>query len=412
MAEFRTRNEKRSILPYHDILALTGDTTLLCVDLGVLLILRGLVRDRGLWRSNYYKQLFSGGIYEIPTEAEFDQIDALVSGFLGDAEMSTCADLTALLQSIVSSNGSGCGCGAGGAGGTDAPPTTETGPTDIFAPTGDPPDPFTTWDEYRDYRCAVANVLLDDFTADIQWLQTVDLVALSAAGVAAGLLSPIPGDEIIALIALLVSAVGLGYAAAALQNLEDAILAVRDDLVCDLYTGSDLSTIASDFTATLETEVDNQTADPIERTLIKQIAAAWRPNDALNDLLVFDEKYNNAPYDQTDCATCQAICQVSTIHGNYLGGNQWEAVQVGSGPTLHWRVEIGLDCCADMEMTAISGWTAWVDPDIYIACQAVPVYSDANPPAIGADYCCDEWATRSNTYFTIDLQCSAGCTPC
>lgn len=315
MGEIIPRSNKRTIIDYNDIIALSGDSTVICVNLGVLLILRALIRDRGLWQSTYYQQILPAGLYEQIEDSQFDLIDAMVSDFLGDTDMGTCDELSATLQAIASGQGiGGCGCGTSGAGSTEPAATTTTGPADISNPVGDPPEGFATWDEYRDYRCAVANELLDANLADVQWLQTVNATTLAIGAFAAALVTPIPGDEIIAFVALLSTLTGLGFYASALQDWEDTLQAARDDLECDLYSAANVTDAKTDFQATFDAEVDMQTADPTQRFLIKSLQAIFLNFAALNDLFDKSETYNTTAYDQTDCSQC-VECPITVQYG-------------------------------------------------------------------------------------------------
>jgi hypothetical protein len=330
--------------------------------------------------------------------------------------MSTCADLTAVLESLAEqlsgTSASSCGCGSGGAGGTDAPQsTTDTG--DIFNPTGPPPDGFATWEEYQDYKCDVATWIVDQALADVQWLQTVNLVGLAAAGLAGGLLTPIPGDEIVALVAFLgATLVALSYETVVLQEWEDTLQDARDDLICALYSSNDSSAAQANYTDVRNTEIDTQTADPVAQQLIRLLADFWQPNGNFNKLFEKDE-YLNLTGITGDCSGCVECAEYFVLRGINTGGFNWDAEFEPANSLYYVDFFVNNEDatytgeCGPEQTIEISNLVGWTDPgpgsNFFIGdSDGNTVYTSQNVQWSGA-VCGRYFQIRSNTDFTVTL---------
>ena len=302
MGEIIKRVPKRQLINYTEIQPLFGESTLLCVDLGVLAIIRAMLRERGLWQSTYYQQLLPENMYEQVEDLQFDDIDARVSAFLGEAEMTTCDELTQLLQSFQGGTGQGvCGCGSGGVGQSDEGPS----PEDTGVPgfhIGDPPEGFADWNEYDDYKCRVAGHILDLWIDDIGFYKSVNIVGLAASGVAVALLLPGPLDDIVAILGLLAALSLQGLATAAMADMELAVTNNRDDLECAIYSANTATKAATDIGAAIDTAVDATTA-AVYAPIIKEILKYQINNYTLNRLFEkFDPWDDAAP--NNDCSAC------------------------------------------------------------------------------------------------------------
>lgn len=322
MGEIKSRTPKATLIDYNNFEQFFGNSTLLCVDLGVLLILRALVRTRGLWQSTYYQSLLPGNLYEEIEDAQFDTVDAAISKFLENSDMTTCQQLVDLIQSISGGNSSGgCGCGSGGAGAADQPASTEvTGEPGNH--TGDPPEGFVDWDDYDDYKCRVVGHILDLWITDLGWMKTANIVALGASGVAIALLIPGPFDDIIAIVGLLIALTLEGVFTSASQDMETAITNNRDDLECALYNAVDAGNASAALDAAIDAAVDATTASayaPIIKSVLQTMVSYY----AINRLF---EKFDpwDAAAPANDCSACSGgvLCgDFTLLVGSLVSGS-------------------------------------------------------------------------------------------
>ena len=278
MAEFRDRNPKRTIIPYQDVLDLASEYNVICVSVGALMVVRALVRDRGFWQSTYYKSLQPYGTYEIPSVAEMDPIEAIISEFLEEANLSTCNDLTQILQELTAQSG-GCGCGAGGGGSVSPPldPFTTNPPAD---PTGTPPDGYADWDSYKDRKCDIAEWIVDNMVTDLVWLNGGAIGVLTGGALAIGIASILSGGTLTIILASAAGIIGLGVGV--LQILIDALNNNREALRCSLYDATNAQNSKSDFMGALDNAIDGETADPTIRYALKQFAYLWADSSQIN----------------------------------------------------------------------------------------------------------------------------------
>jgi hypothetical protein len=287
-----------------------------CIDLAVVDVLRKLVLDRGLWLTTYAVDYQDVG-YTLPTEEQFNPLRQKILDFIGDTEMGCdFSEIQAGLEAIAASlqslaNNSCCGQGAGqfgtgGSGSTQEPPSeVETGTPGEH--TGDPPAGFDTWQDYDDYKCAVATWIIDQMIGDLQnasFLQFASGMTLETVAtlIAAAIISPIPGDEVILVAGLILSAIALGIVSLLFDQLADALSEVRDDLVCDLFIGSSVSVAAVNAQETIDAACDAN-MDDVTAGFCKNIASAWLSNDNLNRLFVKD---GSRSYPVGDCGDCDA----------------------------------------------------------------------------------------------------------
>ena len=202
----------------------------ICTNLGVLNLIRMLIRSYGLREANWVTSYTAAG-YLGPDETQFDLIDSEVSEFLGETDdMTFCNDLTQALNNLSAAFQAGC-CGDGSYGAGENEPAESTNVDDGL----DPPPGFDTYAEYRTYKCAIANRIIEGIRQDMIWLGAGTLVTLTATGLIAALLTPIPGDEILLLVGFLVSIFLQGILATTTAAIVAEIDASRQNLVCLLY---------------------------------------------------------------------------------------------------------------------------------------------------------------------------------
>ena len=321
MPEFRRypKGSSRQIIDLMQVLDVMGDEVMICLDVGLLAIIRKLLVERGLWRTTYAISNTDFG-YNIPSEAEFNPVRQLIVAFLEDTQnMSTCgqdikAGLEAIAQAILNKQccpGAGIGgTGTGGSGGTSGPGS-ETNTGTPGGHTGDPPTGFDTWGEYDDYKCAVATYIVQEWKNDLDRLVTVIFSsALSTEAIAAlvglSILSPIPGDEILVIVGLTVSAITLGIVSAVYQAAQDVVTVKFDDLICALYVGEDLATVQADARAVIVDGISSEGYSGFTAAFVEQVATSYLNPDNLNRLF---DKDTSRTYPAGDCANCDTgVC--------------------------------------------------------------------------------------------------------
>lgn len=222
----------------------SGVNFLLCISETQYIILRSILAEFGFWRSIYYKVsgITIGGI----TDAEWDNIDMVVSELLGGDNIVCIDDLVVALagiQSAIEASITKNCCGGSGSGGAGYRPV--IGGETI--PDGTIPDGFTTLAEYHNYKCAMAQRLITDMMSDILYMGTIDftLALLDIVGIGAvAFVTPIPHDDIIVIVAFAIAVLGAGFTMA---SVVDDINSIYDELTCALVNSYSLSQARINF---------------------------------------------------------------------------------------------------------------------------------------------------------------------
>lgn len=301
------------------------------------------------------------GLIETPTQGRFWDFDTgnfedLRNSFLPAYEYNyellevimACDDagLLAIAESLDNiaeslalgvSGGCACGCGSttvncgtAGTGGGASPPTTNTGDVGEGA---EPPPGFDTIEEYRAYKCAVATYIVATYKDDLSRLgtisSTISWVANRLAVVCAGLLlTPIPGDELFALAALLVSTIAADVWADTLALMQDAINGAEEDLVCALYNAQDVGSAVSSFVEVMGAAIDGLGTLPYTYAA-KQFISPFTTTDNLNRLFVNEEGLTLPAGDCSGCGEEELpILQVRDVNGGWVDSD------------LGWNVEV------------------------------------------------------------------------
>ena len=311
---------KRQLIDYNHLVNNLGEKTIVCIDKGILSVARVFLSTRGLWRSSYVTG-YADNFYYIPNSAEFDQIDSAIADFLVETEMGLCEDLLTAIQDIPAAIRQTACCvstGSSGAPSTSSPPSSFQ--DDLVASF---PPQYNDRPTYENAKCNIAQGIINDLVEDINWLLTIDVTAVASTVFIATLLSPIPGDEILAFIGLLIGSAILGGLAATLSGLVSQITSNEDELRCALFLSTSVGGARQNF------------KDVLSLTGIQaQIINYMLGNDSLNRLF---EYQNNAPQLGAACNCADAI---TVIYGtpNDIEANPftmtWELYN------LAWRVEL------------------------------------------------------------------------
>ena len=170
---------------------------------------------------------------------------------------------------------------------------------------------FATYTEYEAYKCSVANYIVDDADNTANLFQTLAWNSILALPVtelvlvlAATVVSPIPGDEIIALASIL--ALWGGAFTPVFDTLEAAIDNNRQDLVCALYSSADVNGAIADFRQAMDDAIDNESAaGTLLNTVVKGASRVFITTDNFNKLFTEDSS-RTYPTGSIDCALCSS----------------------------------------------------------------------------------------------------------
>lgn len=367
MPDYRkfTQANRRNLVDYVNFFANSGEYVLLCTNRAVLDVARLFLKTRGLWRTTYATSYDDNG-YFLPDDSQMDTIDELISEFLEDTNIMNCDDFLSELSSIEAAikglaGGSGvCGCGSAGAGATE-PEESSQEADPPGTPGGEYPPGFGSQGEYETYKCDVATWLVDSARDSVGWMLTVDLVLITALAFGAGLLTPVPGDEIIALIGLILMA--LVESSGALDAWYDAYVNNRAEMICAIYQSTSVSDAKSAGFAVLDAGIDAETSDLVVRVLLKQTARILTRNNSLNKLFEKDE-FTDFP--TGNCSGCVCVWEISQGTGTIdETGTQFEVTAAWGGAS--YQVGIHLTeynpCCEHDWRLYFDGFTGSPTPN-------------------------------------------------
>lgn len=310
----RTFSNTRVLIEYDAFESALGEGVLICTNQGVLNALRVLIRSYGLREANWATAYSSAGYVSV-SEAQFDLIDSEISQFLEETnEMAFCTDITEALETIANNMGTaGCECGSSGAGGSaETPSTNQPGVPGNPLPGDEVPAGFADYAEYNAYKCDIAEWIVQQVESDLTWWQGANFVTITVAAFTAGLLTPIPGDELIAGLGLLVALALQGVTVAAVGNMIDAIDNNREAFLCAMYDAGNAAESSSNLATEIDTAIDGETT-AIYAPLLKTILGDMFNATNVNRLYVrWDEKADSLPTgDCSDCS-CMPVTQIGT----------------------------------------------------------------------------------------------------
>jgi hypothetical protein len=293
---------------------------ILCIPHFAWRVARAYLSEQAQWESTYAAEYFDNG-YITPDQETLDQIFSSIDEALSVDDMScdlTAAiaelgqaiigqlgddnnDLIAAIADLAAKTGSCGSCGSGGAGSTEAPPVD-------FEDNGENyPESFTDRTEYDEFKCKVAGLIIDYLLTDLRWFQNTDATAIVAAVLVTTLLTPVPGDEIVAMVGGIAVMVAEGILDTVLDNIITQLEDDKDDLVCQLYYAIDTSTASAVLKNWAESVLD-WAENHFLGWLINDDAMNWlfsRPNLLLPD---------------RDCSECFPPCEdgrfTPTIYGS------------------------------------------------------------------------------------------------
>ena len=314
MTLYRISSAKRTLASYDDFIGRTGSDVIVCIDVGVLGVVRQLLKERGLWKSTYYTAL-DGNRYIIPTDEQFDLIDSRISAFLEETnDMATCNQFVNALEGVSQAIRDTACCAGSTAGGqlidneyywgTEEP----LSEPDTFGEN----EQFATEAEYLAFKCQSANAIMFGLIFTLRNISLIQLASLTlgasvtGAAVAFGLFNP-P-------VALLLALLAVGGSLALVDAIADELQDNISDYVCGLYSATS-AVGAYDY---VNTELRSIALDvgflEIQIGPIADVIMAMAPIDAFNQLFQF-VGFPELPTTAVDCDTCDGCANIYLAEG-------------------------------------------------------------------------------------------------
>jgi len=258
-----------------------------------------------------------------------------------------------------------------------------------------PPGGFDTWEEYREHKCNAAS--------DIVLHLKVDLLSLSNLQLSAGgysalialivgvLLTPVPFDDIAAIVSLLlVAAIEISW----MTSLSAEVQNDADDLKCVLYNASDFNDAEASFRSAVGGLITSLDLGTFASGWLNDLVVALTPPDSLNKL------FTAGPTETQDanCEDCgSGLCELGLTNGDVVSGTLDGGPVTLSSVSVDWNGDpedprhiisvIGDFCCwslTDFSTDApdIQHWGEAVDAGC--GPSDIGFFQDGNPPL---DFC-------------------------
>lgn len=346
------------------------------------------------------------------------------SGVITDAQavgrevfetMSICKldEILAALQSMavsLSTSQGGCGCTSGPGLVTDNGNTYFGSQEPLSEPTsfGQPGDEWATEAEYLDFKCNIANALIDGLIATLSSMSGLTLIGITAGSVVIGV-SIVAGLFVVPPMAILIALIATGIAFGVFSTLATAIDGRKEQMICDLYLSTD-ATIAYDVIKdAIEQEAGTLGWIATQIGLLSDFIMQLVAIDAVNKLFVLLDLPTG--YDgEFDCSACQCEEGFRSGTGDLSGGTLTSTV---AGATQ--EIFFHFNQTRNITLSNLTGWTAYSSPsDSFGASSSIcnpsvpplawDVYSsDTNPFSPSWTITAGTVRIFSTTAFTVDL---------
>jgi len=270
--------------------------------------------------------------------------EVLMAGCLED--LATALNQIAL--SLQASAG-GCGCqGSGGAGTFEAPASTFVDDGENF------PAGYSDRQEYEAAKCDLTKYILDRLSQDMERLGTVNAAGQSAATLSqiilfTVLLTPIPFDDLLVIVSIVLElfAIAASAVATAANELSD-FFANLD--ICLLYGADDAEGAKQAILEAIDAFGGFTYA-----TLTKSLASNLISFDGLN--LLFDPAPPLENLPAGDCSSC-ACPGITMVTGARLSQNSFQSAFSGNGDFVHLNTQ-AFD--ADLTFSNLVGYNEGVN---------------------------------------------------
>lgn len=387
MTQLRRYVRTRALIDYTNFVAGLDDGVVICTSKSMLDAIRVLLTTYGMRYANWVTSHTPGGYIGV-SAAQMDVIDAAISEFLEDTnDMSFCSELKEAFDNLSLAFRAGC-CDNGSYGaGKDEPPGSVNEDDELDWPPG-----FDTYAEYRSYKCDIANRLIEGIRVDAVWLAAGTLVTLAATIVVATLLTPIPGDEILALVGFCIALLLQGVLSTVGSGLASDLSAERQELVCLLYDAVDADTAK---TAVLDYLDSVLTVS--EMGLFASLWGFASVNALFDKSVLLETSPLSSP---VSCGACSSECELcfatngdEDINGTFTEVTPTSITMISgltTGPTTHWgncdfnTIPIGRTFCGpavELASYSLTGFTPWGSDGYRLYDSGlVKVYHSSTPP--------------------------------
>lgn len=360
---------------------------LFCLSPATWELCYSLVSFYGLWRSRYYFTDETGEKLTI-TDEEYEQVDEIYQTALEELQMAGCEELAAAINNVAlalagqNQPSTNVDCVDGetvcivtnniNVDGTD----TEDPIDGDFEPGSEiPPDGFESMEDYRQYKCEIANLIVDGIIKTMRGMSIftaiLSLGQVIAAGIAAGtagtviILTPLGFVALVAAV-LAVLAAGLG-STTLLFNLADEIEANRQEIVCRLYSSGNTETAINSaidgleelFSAAILAAGIPGALEGAAAAFLGTVAANLINSDTLNQLFTLIADVSYAGADCSECGT-DSDCPFVFQYGSGLWKYNNEPFVISSTPgppgyhSISAVVDVVEECYANYCVTFVS----------------------------------------------------------
>jgi len=316
----------RVLIDTGDVLVPEYSGILVCLEPGELAMLRQLTQY--LHRRSTFVSDYGDTFYVAPSTSEWDDIQAIVAE-LEDKLMSGCDDIVTALEDIEAQLA--CLCTNAG-----SPPMAQPGPAyDAIVNEYLDDGTLAVDDAYGSTvpvdgdRCALAQLtyafmfeMMDETVIPTEKVLVDIILPLAVGAVASAIGSPLLGVPVAAITATLIA---LGDLAAdnELANLRNALFANKEELVCAMYNGLDVSYAQAHNEAAAVVN-DMESLGATDKIIVRALLAPWAMKQCKT---VYDSgtpwAVSNVTADY--CLVCDEV-----------EGSDWIGIPVFAEKTLSW----------------------------------------------------------------------------
>lgn len=205
----------------------SNDCVSLCMPRTGWFIARSLLEAYGR-REVQYSSFYDNNGYVNLSPEDWQAIQEIIGATLGACPVN-CSEIVDALNGISLAIGASTCGGAGMAG-----EQTET--PDPFVETGSNfPPGFTDLTDFELWKCQRANIIVSAWKLDLSVLKDLDVGGFAVAFLIGALVTPIPVDDVIALLALVVGLFGEALLDTTITEIETFIAANSEELVCAMF---------------------------------------------------------------------------------------------------------------------------------------------------------------------------------